>query len=156
MAFPAFLKPSSTIGKFLFLGLLIAIVYSIYNGHFELLEAYLARDEFTFKAGAYTINLYSIFSGLLLALTSFWITAIASSFIEGRILDIRSMRNSSRVLIAKIVQITLYTIACLIVLKNYWYRLNSFLNFRRSYRDRSRLWFTKNGIKLYKWNHSFI
>ncbi len=117
MAYPSFLKPSSTTGKFLFLGLLILFVYSIFNGHLQVLQSYLGRDEFTFTAGHYKISLYSLFSGFLLVLTSLWITAIVSSFIEGRILKLSRMRNSTRVLFTKIVQITLYFIAFLIVLR---------------------------------------
>ncbi len=117
MSLPEILKPSSTVGRILFLGLLVLMVYSVYSGYFETLEAFLGRDEFTFNTGVYKINLYKVLSFLLLVLTSFWITAIASSFIEKRILNIRSMRNSSRVLFAKIAQLALYIVAFLIVLK---------------------------------------
>lgn len=111
------MKPSSTTGKFLFLGLLSLFVYSIFFGHLQVLESYLGSDEFTFKVGTYKLSLYSLFSSFLLVLTSIWITAIISSFIENRIFKIRRMRNATRVLFTKIAQMALYFVALLIVLR---------------------------------------
>ncbi|OIO59414.1 MAG: mechanosensitive ion channel protein MscS [Verrucomicrobia bacterium CG_4_10_14_3_um_filter_43_23] len=101
----------------LILALLVVAGATLYIlGYIDPAIAYLDSERLTFHIGYYEVSVYGILQRLGLIILTLWLTHFVSVFIDSRLRKLR-VRAGNRALIAKAVQILLYCIAFLVVLR---------------------------------------
>jgi len=110
------LKPAGTHAKWLTFAMLLAIIGLGLSGKLEAARVYLDTEALTFKIGAFQITAYGALRAFITLVLIFWLTAIASDFIEGRLHGLKKMKSATKALLSKVVQIVLYIVAGLVAL----------------------------------------
>jgi len=110
------IKPSGFIAKGLLFILLVGVLISTLTGHFENLRTQLDVESLTFSFGGYEISAFKAVTAFLALVALVWLAAIISDFLEQRIIRIRNISRTNKVIWQKIVQILVYIIAFLVAL----------------------------------------
>lgn len=87
-----------------------------YFGLTDTLRAALSSDDVTLRVGAVAITPYEILKAILTIAAVFYLIAMISDFLHARIEKIARLDSSTRILLQKITQVSLYVIAALISL----------------------------------------
>jgi small-conductance mechanosensitive channel len=97
--------------------LLVGVIYLFaFTDVLELLKSQYGQHEFSFKSGKIKVTLHDIVKGLIFSVVVFWSTSLASKFIEKRIFKMESLRAGTRDLVIKLVHISLFLLAFMVVL----------------------------------------
>jgi len=110
------IKPSGLWARILVFLTLAGIVAAGLSGHFEIARQYLDTESLTYQVGNVRVSAYTILRAILVLALVFWTAAIIADIVDRRLGKIQRMRKTTRVLISKVFQITLYVLAGLIAL----------------------------------------
>ena len=71
----------------------------------------LALDSFAFNLGAFRLSAFAVIKGLILLVGLIWLASLAGNFVDNRIQRVDDLTPSLRVLLGKVIKITLMIVA---------------------------------------------
>lgn len=110
------LKPRAYVAKFLLVLMGAGFAALAYLDYLSPLQAYLARDDYSFMIGSYKVTLLFVVKTLVAAVVFFWLAGIVSEFGERRIQNFKRMSLHGRAIFSKAFQLFVYFFAFLIAL----------------------------------------
>lgn len=110
------IKPSGLWARILVFLTLAGIVGAGVSGHFDIAREYLDTEALTYQVGNVRVSAYTLLRAALVLALVFWTAAIVADIVDRRLGKLQRMRKTTRVLISKVFQITLYILAGLIAL----------------------------------------
>jgi small-conductance mechanosensitive channel len=114
--FLSVIKPSGLWARILVFLTLAGIVAAGVTGHFDVAREYLDTEALTYQVGNVRVSAYTILRAILVLALVFWTAAIIADIVDRRLGKLQRMRKTTRVLISKVFQITLYILAGLVAL----------------------------------------
>jgi len=110
------IKPSGLWARILVFLTLAGIVGAGVSGHFDVAREYLDTEALTYQVGNVRVSAYTILRAALVLALVFWTAAIIADIVDRRLGKLQRMRKTTRVLISKVFQISLYILAGLVAL----------------------------------------
>ena len=110
------LKPQTVIAVLLLVASIIAFVVLAYLGYLTLIIDFLDSDALAFQIGESRFSLYLLSKAVITIILLFWVAGILADFGEAHIKKIDTLKTSSRALIVKAIQISVYFAALLVTL----------------------------------------
>lgn len=110
------IKPNGAWAGILLFVTLAGVLFAGTTGHLDPVQAYLDAPMLTFSVGSLSFSAYDVLRGALVLAVVFWAAAIVSAIVEGRLKKLTRMRVTTRILITKVFQITLYVVAFLVTM----------------------------------------
>lgn len=110
------INPGRSFAKWLLLIAVVTIIALGATGYLDTVRDFLDANRFSLLIGEFRISIYMALKVILLIILIFGAAAGISDFAEHRIGSLSNIRNSSRVLLLKLVQISIYFIAFLLTL----------------------------------------
>ena len=109
-------RPSGLWARILVFLTLAGIVAAGLSGHFETVRQYLDTEALTYQVGNVRVSAYTVLRAILVLALVFWTAAIVADLVDRRLAKLKRMRKTTRVLVSKVFQITLYILAGLVAL----------------------------------------
>jgi small-conductance mechanosensitive channel len=114
--FLSIVRPSGLWARILVFLTLAGIVAAGLSGHFETVREYLDTEALTYQVGNVRVSAYTVLRAILVLALVFWTAAIVADLVDRRLARLKRMRKTTRVLVSKVFQITLYVLAGLVAL----------------------------------------
>ena len=110
------INPGRSFAKWLLLVTVVTVIFLGATGYLNVVRDFLDAERFSFLIGEFRISIYMALKVILLIILIFGAAAGISDFAEHRIGSLSKLRSSSRTLLLKLAQISIYFIAFLLTL----------------------------------------
>lgn len=109
-------RPSTYISRWVVALLLIVTFVLAGYGYFAPIEQLLSTKAFTFEVGSFTISVYQLLKALVALIALMWLASMISAAGEQQLKQMRKIKASTRALVVKGFQITVYFLIFMVAL----------------------------------------
>jgi len=110
------LKPRIFLGSVMLLIVVAVLVWLAVMGKLEPWAAYLDSDDMSLELGGNRYSVYWLIKAILIIIGLLWFTGVASHLAQRRVDAMQRLRLANRALLAKVIQVVIYTVAFLIAI----------------------------------------